>query len=145
VELALRSEPPSLLKIIAGRKVLAQGSSPLTAKVAPGTVVVEASATGENAFVKRETLTLGAADKQVSFTITARQGSVTIRTFPAAHVTVDGVPRGDVPLMLNLFEGQHVVRLECDRAVPLCADGLVVTKPIVVEPGKVIEVSHKWQ
>jgi len=145
VELELRSDPPAQLKVISGRKVLAEGRGAVTARVAPGTVAVEAWATGENAFVKRETIKLGATPRQVSHTITVGRGSVMVRTFPAAHVLVDGVPRGDVPLKLSLFEGQHTIRLECDRSVPQCADGLVVTRSVVVEPGKTIEVMHKWQ
>ncbi|HEY8209197.1 MAG TPA: protein kinase [Myxococcaceae bacterium] len=145
VELTLRSEPPSQLKILTGRKVLAQARNSLTVRVPPGTVVVEATDTGENRLLKRETLTLGTTPRQVSHTIVIGRGSVVIRTFPAAHVTVDGIPRGDVPLKLSLFEGPHTVRLECDRSIPLCSSGLAVTKPVVVAPGKSVEVTHKWQ
>jgi len=145
VELALRSDPPSQLRIVAGRRVIAEGRSPLTAMVSPGTVVVEASAGGEVPFHRRETLTLGAAARQISHVITVGRGSVSVRTFPAAHVSVDGVPRGDVPLRVDLFEGQHVLRLECDRRIALCAGQPVSTRTIVVESGKTLEVEHKWQ
>ena len=144
VELALRSEPPAQLKVLAGRKVVAEGRSPLTARVAPGTVTVEASATGEHPFFRRETLTLGATVRQVSHAITPGQGFLNVRTFPAAHVTVDGVARGDVPLRISLLEGQHSVRLECDQRLPRCAGQPVITKAVVIEPGKSLEVMHKW-
>jgi len=145
VELSLQSDPPSQLRIIAGRRVIAEGRSPLTAMVSPGAVVVEASAGGEAPFHRRETLALGAAARQVSHVITVGRGSVSVRTFPAAHVSVDGVPRGDVPLQVDLFEGQHSLRLECDRRIALCAGQSVITRTIVVAPGRTLEVEHKWQ
>jgi serine/threonine-protein kinase len=145
VELVLSSNPPSQLRILSGRKVVAEGRSPIAARVPPGAVTVEASAVGETPWFRRETLTLGPAPRQVSHTIAIEQGSVLIRTFPASRVTVDGVPRGDVPLKLTLFQGPHVVRLECDRRLPLCADRPVFTSSIAVEAGKSIEVMHKWE
>jgi len=144
VELVVSSDPPSRLRILSGRKVLSEGKSPIAVQVPPGAVTVEASATGANPWFKQETLTLGAAPRQVSHTVTIEQGSVFVRTFPASRVTVDGVPRGDVPLQLNLFQGPHLLRLECDPSLPPCADRPAFTTPITIEPGKSLEVMHKW-
>jgi hypothetical protein len=144
VELVVSSDPPSQLRILSGRRVLSEGRSPIVARVAPGPVTVEATATGARPWFKQETLTLGPAPRQVSHTITIEQGSVLVRTFPASRVTVDGVARGDVPLKLTLYQGPHLLRLECDPSIPLCADRPAFTTSIAIEPGKSLEVMHKW-
>src|SRR5262249_53085709 len=138
------SDPPSQLRILSGRKVLSEGKSPIAVRVPPGAVTVEASASGAKPWLKQETLTLGPTTHQVSHTITIEQGSLLIRTFPASRVTVDGVPRGDVPLKLTLYQGPHLLRLDCDPNVPLCSDRPAFTTSIAVEPGKSLEVTHKW-
>ena len=135
-----------MLKVIAGGKVKASQTSPLTTRLPPGLVDVELSGSADGQpFAKRAQITLDPAQKHQEHTITVGKGTVQIRSFPASHVKIDGVPKGDTPLPVTLYEGEHVVQFECDRQTSKCTGLSDATKPVTVQAGKTVVLSHQWK
>jgi hypothetical protein len=77
--------------------------------------------------------------------VTVGKGTLMLRSFPAAHVKVDGVDREDTPVKVELYEGPHEVRFECDRSIPACPPGAVATQSGNVEAGKNRELTQRWR
>jgi len=145
VALEVRSDPPGLIKVYAGGKLKESHQSPVIAHVMPGPVEIEASAPGGHSFFKKESLVLEAAPKKQSHVVTAGKGTLMLRSFPAAHVKVDGVARDDTPVRVELYEGPHEVQFECDRSLPACPPGAVGTQQVKVEAGKNTDVVQRWR
>jgi len=144
VELVVQSDPPAMLKVIAGGKVRASQQGRVITHVLPGPVEIEATGSGQQPFAKRESITLDPLVKRHEHTITVRAGTVQIHSFPPSRVTVDGVYMGDTPRKLRLYEGEHSIQFWCDRTIAACAGGLEATQKIVVEPGKETSVTQWW-
>lgn len=114
--LSINSNPPGAEVLVDG---LASGITPLTLTLKAGTHNVELRGGGEPRALP-VTITAGTQVSQyieLPKTVTAF-GQLQIRTEPAgALVTVDGVPRGKSPVMIeSLAAGEHAVSLESDIA-----------------------------
>lgn len=146
VILVVHSEPLAMMIGVSSGKVRRSGFGQVTTHVSPGPnkVQVEVSRTGKYPCVKRESITLDPLPRHQERTIKVEQGIVMIHSSPAAHLTVDGVPSGDAPLKLRLYEGEHTIRFECDRTNPRCAGGLEATQTVTVKPGEESNVTQSW-
>lgn len=144
IEFEVRSEPPGLIKVSAGGNLKVSHQSPAVARVMPGPVEIEVSASGERSFFKKESLVLEPTPKKQSHLVTVGKGTLMLRSFPAAHVQVDGVARDDTPVRLELYEGPHEVQFECDQSIKLCPLGAVATKSATVEIGKNKDLTQHW-
>jgi hypothetical protein len=143
IELSVQCDPVALIKVVRNGKVRASGMSPLVTHLPPGEVEIEVSST-QPSFMKIERITLMATSKHQSHTVVVQQGTAMIRSFPPAHVLIDGVPAGDVPLKMPLYEGMHTVRFQCDSSVPKCSGVPDATQAVTIIAGKTTEVVQRW-
>jgi hypothetical protein len=93
-----------------------RGTTPLTVTLAAGSHLVELRGAGEPRTMP-VTITAGAQTSQyIELPLGTAVGSLQVRTEPAgAQVSVDGVPRGKSPVLVeNLTPGEHAVALDSD-------------------------------
>jgi hypothetical protein len=93
-----------------------RGTTPLTVTLAAGSHLVELRGSGEPRTMP-VTIAAGAQTSQyIELPSAAAVGSLQVRTEPAgAQVSVDGVPRGKSPVLVeNLTPGEHAVALDSD-------------------------------
>jgi hypothetical protein len=125
--LNISSNPPGAAVIVDGQ---ASGVTPLTVALKPGGHNVELRGPGEPRTIP-VTITAGTQVTQyieLPKTVTAF-GQLQVRTEPAgAQVTVDGIPRGKSPVLVeSLAAGEHAVALE--------AEGANVKQTVTIEAG----------
>jgi hypothetical protein len=137
VHLVLKSEPPARIKLLSGKRVRAQGKSPLSARLPPGTYDVEVSDDAQGLF-KADKITLKSGADSVRETIALGKGVMLISSVPWSNVTVDGKALGSTPQKWEGFEGKHTVSLEC-------SNGKKDQQKIDVAPGAQVRVKGKCE
>lgn len=127
-ELVVQTRPASARVSIDGDD---RGVSPLTARLSPGTHVLEVRVGRSEPRVIPLTILAGVQTAQyIELQSVPTTGGLEVRSEPArARVTVDGAPRGSTPLVLNdLPPGDHEVVLDAGR-------GRQVKQRVRIEPG----------
>ncbi|MGH9143548.1 MAG: PEGA domain-containing protein [Vicinamibacterales bacterium] len=112
--LVMNSNPPGAKVFVDG---VERGVTPLTVSLKAGAHALELRGDGP-ARLMPITMTAGAQVSQyIELPKTSTFGQLQVRTEPAgAHVTVDGVARGNSPVTVaDLTPGEHAVTLESDR------------------------------
>src|SRR5262245_10099167 len=113
--LNISSDPPGAQIVVDG---LAKGVTPMTLNLTPGQHNVELRGAGDPRTIP-VTITAGTTVSQyIELPKTTAFGQLQVRTDPpGAQVTVDGIPRGKAPVLVEaLAAGEHSVVLENEGA-----------------------------
>lgn len=63
-----------------------------------------------------------------------------MRSSLPARVFVDGILYGHAPLDVQLYEGKHTARFECDPEFPACARVEPTMHELTIRPGETLNV-----
>jgi len=135
VHLVLKSEPPLRIKVIQGKRVRAQGKSPLSAHVPPGNYEIEVYDEAQG--ISHEDKITAKGDS-VHETFTVGKGVMLISSFPWSTASVDGKSLGTTPQKWEGYEGTHTVTFECSTP-----DKKKDVQKIEVKPGAQVRVKGK--
>ena len=135
VHLVLKSEPAARIKLLSGKRVRAQGKSPLSAHLPAGNYDVEVYDEAQGIFHADK---ITAKGDSVHETFTVGKGVMLISSFPWSNVSVDGKALGTTPQKWEGYEGTHTLTFECSTP-----DKKKDVQKIEVKPGAQVRVKGK--